>query len=54
MPRVLGYVVAAIFVNVKGNWRYIVGSSVVFSTIMFAGYVSTPQRTVSRFPRLQD
>lgn len=39
LGEVLGYVVAAIFVNVKGNWRYILGSSVVFSTLMFVGYV---------------
>lgn len=39
LGEVLGFVVAAIFLNVKGNWRFILGSSVVFSTIMFIGYV---------------
>ena len=37
LGEVFGYVVAAIFLNVKGNWRYILGSSLVFSTIMFFG-----------------
>jgi MFS family permease len=40
LGEVLGYVVAAIFLHVEGNWRYILGSSLVFSTIMFAGHVS--------------
>lgn len=40
LGEVFGYVVAAIFLNVKGNWRFILGSSLVFSTIMFAGLVS--------------
>lgn len=39
LGEVFGYVVAAIFLNVKGNWRYILGSSLVFSTIMFFGLV---------------
>lgn len=39
LGEVFGYVVAAIFFNVEGNWRYILGSSVVFSTIMGIGYV---------------
>jgi Na+/melibiose symporter-like transporter len=37
LGEVLGFVVAAIFLKVKGNWRYILGSSVVFSIIMFIG-----------------
>ena len=37
LGEVFGYVVAAIFLNVKGNWRYILGSSLVFSTIMLIG-----------------
>ena len=40
LGEVFGYVVAAIFLNVKGNWRFILGSSLVFSTIMFFGLVS--------------
>jgi sugar porter (SP) family MFS transporter len=42
--EVLGYVVAAIFVNVKsGSWRYILGSSLVFSTIMLIGMLFMPE-----------
>ncbi|BDD61755.1 hypothetical protein MPDQ_004944 [Monascus purpureus] len=41
--EVLGYVVAAIFINVKGNWRYILGSSVVFSTILLVGMIFLPE-----------
>jgi MFS family permease len=37
LGEVLGYVCAAIFLKVPGNWRYILGSSVLFSTIMWAG-----------------
>jgi MFS family permease len=37
LGEVFGYVIAAIFLHVKGNWRYILGSSVVFSVTMFAG-----------------
>lgn len=37
LGEVLGYVVAAIFLKTEGNWRYILGSSVLFSTIMFFG-----------------
>lgn len=40
LGEVFGYVVAAIFLKVPGNWRYMLGSSVVFSTIMFVGYVA--------------
>lgn len=39
LGEVLGYVVAAIFLKAPGNWRYMLGSSVVFSTIMLIGYV---------------
>lgn len=39
LGEVFGYVVAAIFLRVPGNWRYILGSSLLFSTIMFFGYV---------------
>jgi len=44
LGEVLGYVVAAIFVNVKsGSWRYMLGSSLVFSTIMFFGIIFMPE-----------
>ena len=38
-----GYVVAAIFVDVNGNWRYILGSSLLFSTILFVGMMFLPE-----------
>ncbi|KKY29084.1 putative mfs sugar [Phaeomoniella chlamydospora] len=42
--EVLGYVVAAIFVNVEsGSWRYMLGSSLFFSTIMLIGMVFMPE-----------
>lgn len=37
LGEVLGYAVAAMFLSVKGNWRYILGSSLIFSTIMGVG-----------------
>ena len=44
LGEVFGYVVAAIFVNVKsGSWRYMLGSSLVFSTIMLAGMIFMPE-----------
>ncbi|TAQ84379.1 hypothetical protein B7494_g7296 [Chlorociboria aeruginascens] len=44
LGEVFGYVVAAIFVNVKsGSWRYMLGSSLLFSTIMFAGILFMPE-----------
>lgn len=42
--EVLGYVVAAIFVNVpSGSWRYMLGSSLIFSTIMGVGICLLPE-----------
>ncbi|KAK7700771.1 fructose symporter [Botryosphaeria dothidea] len=43
LGEVLGYVVAAIFLKVPGNWRYILGSSLVFSTIMLIGMLYMPE-----------
>ncbi|KAI0595664.1 sugar transporter-domain-containing protein [Biscogniauxia sp. FL1348] len=43
LGEVLGYAVAAMFVTVPGNWRYILGSSLVFSTIMFVGMLFLPE-----------
>ncbi|ANB14093.1 myo-inositol transporter ITR2 [Sugiyamaella lignohabitans] len=37
LGEVFGYCVGAIFVDVKGNWRYMLGSSLVFSTVMVFG-----------------
>lgn len=43
LGEVLGYAVAAMFVTVPGNWRYILGSSLVFSTIMMIGMLYMPE-----------
>ncbi|KAK3303143.1 uncharacterized protein B0T15DRAFT_264911 [Chaetomium strumarium] len=43
LGEVLGYAVAAMFLHVPGNWRYILGSSLVFSTIMFVGMLFLPE-----------
>ncbi|KAL2672883.1 hypothetical protein Neosp_013599 [[Neocosmospora] mangrovei] len=43
LGEVFGYVVAAIFLKVPGNWRYILGSSLLFSTIMFFGMLFLPE-----------
>ncbi|KAF2139146.1 uncharacterized protein K452DRAFT_276199 [Aplosporella prunicola CBS 121167] len=43
LGEVFGYVVAAIFLKVPGNWRYILGSSLVFSTIMLIGMLYLPE-----------
>ncbi|GAB0136367.1 ITR1 myoinositol transporter-like protein homeolog b [Epichloe bromicola] len=43
LGEVLGYAVAAMFLKVPGNWRYILGSSLFFSTIMFAGMLFLPE-----------
>ncbi|KAM5344151.1 hypothetical protein ACJ41O_012688 [Fusarium nematophilum] len=43
LGEVFGYVVAAIFLKVPGNWRYILGSSLVFSTIMGFGMLFLPE-----------
>ncbi|KAF7597331.1 hypothetical protein BBP40_006271 [Aspergillus hancockii] len=43
LGEVLGYAVAAIFIDVKGNWRYILGSSLVFSTILLVGMLFLPE-----------
>lgn len=43
LGEVLGYAVAAMFLTVPGNWRYILGSSLVFSTIMLIGMLFLPE-----------
>lgn len=43
LGEVLGYAVAAMFVSVPGNWRYILGSSLVFSTILLVGMLFMPE-----------
>lgn len=42
--EVIGYAVAAMFVNVQsGSWRYMLGSSLIFSTIMLVGMLWMPE-----------
>ncbi|KAK3671493.1 fructose symporter [Recurvomyces mirabilis] len=43
LGEVLGYAVAAMFLSVPGNWRYILGSSLIFSTIMGIGMLFMPE-----------
>jgi len=43
LGEVMGYAVAAIFLKVPGNWRYILGSSLLFSTIMGIGMLFMPE-----------
>lgn len=43
LGEVLGYAVAAMFYSVKGGWRYMVGSSLVFSTALFVGLFFLPE-----------
>ncbi|KAL4906980.1 hypothetical protein BDW74DRAFT_131070 [Aspergillus multicolor] len=43
LGEVLGYAISAMFLRVEGNWRYILGSSLVFSTIMFFGMLFLPE-----------
>lgn len=43
LGEVLGYAVAAIFFLVKGGWRFMVGSSLVFSTILMVGMFFLPE-----------
>jgi hypothetical protein len=43
LGEVLGYAVAAMFITVPGSWRYILGSSLVFSTIMGIGILFMPE-----------
>lgn len=38
-----GYVVDAIFTSVSGSWRYMLGASLVFSTILMVGAVFFPE-----------
>ncbi|EMG48708.1 hypothetical protein G210_0690 [Candida maltosa Xu316] len=41
--EVLGFAVAAIFFEVHGGWRFMLGSSLVFSTIFFIGLLFLPE-----------
>lgn len=43
LGEVFGFVVAAIFVGVRENWRYILGSSLIFSTILLIAMIFLPE-----------
>lgn len=43
LGEVLGFAVAAIFFEVTGGWRYMVGSSLVFSTLLLVGMFFLPE-----------
>lgn len=43
LGEVLGFAVAAIFYSVKGGWRFMVGSSLVFSSLLFVGLFFLPE-----------
>ncbi|KAK4523061.1 hypothetical protein GAYE_PCTG36G0951 [Galdieria yellowstonensis] len=43
LGEVFGYVVAAIFVNVSGTWRWMLGSSLLFSTVLLIGMIFMPE-----------
>lgn len=43
LGEVVGYAVGAIFFNVPGSWRWMLGSSVLFSTILWTGMCFLPE-----------
>ncbi|KAK6458422.1 uncharacterized protein RJT20DRAFT_31797 [Scheffersomyces xylosifermentans] len=43
LGEVLGFAVAAMFYDVVGGWRYMVGSSLLFSTLLFIGLFFLPE-----------
>lgn len=43
LGEVLGYAVSAIFFETKGGWRYMVGSSLVFSMLLLVGLFFLPE-----------
>lgn len=43
LGELFGYIIGVIFFDVKGGWRYMVGSSLVFSTTLFAGLLFLPE-----------
>ncbi|QID83981.1 hypothetical protein GRS66_006471 [Saccharomyces pastorianus] len=43
LGELFGYIVGVIFFDVKGGWRYMVGSSLVFSTTLFIGLLFLPE-----------
>ena len=43
LGEVLGYAISAIFYDVHGGWRYMLGSSLVFSTALMVGMFFLPE-----------
>lgn len=43
LGEVIGYAVSAMFFEVKGGWRFMMGSSLVFSTLLFIGMFFLPE-----------
>ncbi|QLQ77768.1 hypothetical protein HG537_0A00150 [Torulaspora globosa] len=43
LGELFGYIIGVIFFDVKGGWRYMVGSSLVFSTVLFIGLLFLPE-----------
>lgn len=43
LGELFGYIIGVIFFDVKGSWRFMVGSSLVFSTILLAGLFFLPE-----------
>ncbi|GMM34848.1 hypothetical protein DASC09_021730 [Saccharomycopsis crataegensis] len=43
LGEVFGYAIAAIFYEVHDAWRFILGSSLVFSTLLFIGMIFLPE-----------
>lgn len=43
LGELLGYIIGVIFFEVYGGWRYMLGSSLLFSTILLAGMLCLPE-----------
>ncbi|SCU90657.1 LAMI_0E03070g1_1 [Lachancea mirantina] len=43
LGELFGYIIGVIFFNVKGGWRFMVGSSLVFSTTLLTGMFFLPE-----------
>lgn len=43
LGELFGYIIGVIFFDVYGGWRFMVGSSLIFSTILFIGLLFLPE-----------
>lgn len=43
LGELFGYIIGVIFFDVKGGWRFMLGSSLVFSTLLFIGLLFLPE-----------